>query len=101
MFIYYLFCFSEIEDDKVEDIETKTEIFEGKQNPLVVDLVERPDRVQDTIVRWFDKEEFSNDQKDEDLELDLLAEKFENSTTPSVGEFKWTISLLMIILLFK
>lgn len=64
---------------KKDAVETTKEVLEGKQNPLMVDLVDRPDRVKDTIARWFDKEDFSNEQKDEDLELDLLAEKYEKT----------------------
>ncbi|GIX77234.1 pre-rRNA 2'-O-ribose RNA methyltransferase FTSJ3 [Caerostris extrusa] len=64
---------SEQEDEK-EITET---ILEGKKNPLVVDLVERPDRVKDTVDKWFDKDDFAEENEDSDLELDLLAEEFE------------------------
>lgn len=67
----------ESDDNKSDIVEKTVEILKGKQNPLMVDLVDRPDRVKDTIDRWFDKEDFSNDQNAEDLELDLLAEKYE------------------------
>lgn len=52
----------------------------------MVDLVTRPDRVKDTIDRWFDKEDFSNEQNDEDLELDLLAERYEKNVTAKNGK---------------
>lgn len=67
----------ESDDNKSDIVEKTVEILKGKQNPLMVDLVDRPERVKDTIDRWFDKEDFSNDQNAEDLELDLLAEKYE------------------------
>lgn len=61
----------------------------------MVDLVTRPDRVKDTIDRWFDKEDFSNEQN-EDLELDLLAERYEKSKIAKSGK-----NLLCLFLLFK
>ncbi|KFM80262.1 putative rRNA methyltransferase 3, partial [Stegodyphus mimosarum] len=72
---------SEIEfesgDDAQSDNEITENILEGKKNPLVVDLVERPERVNDTVERWFDKEEFADTREDSDLELDILAETYE------------------------
>lgn len=62
----------------------------------MVDLVTRPDRVKDTIDRWFDKEDFSNEQNDDDLELDLLAERYERNETTKSGK-----NLLCSFLFFK
>ncbi|GIY84206.1 pre-rRNA 2'-O-ribose RNA methyltransferase FTSJ3 [Caerostris darwini] len=73
---------SEQEDEK-EITET---ILEGKKNPLVVDLVERPDRVKDTVDRWFDKDDFAEENEDSDLELDLLAEEFEKKQNAGKDE---------------
>ncbi|XP_054710443.1 pre-rRNA 2'-O-ribose RNA methyltransferase FTSJ3-like [Uloborus diversus] len=71
----------ESDDDIGSDAEPTEAILEGKKNPLVVDLVDRPDRVKDTVNRWFDKEEFMNAPEDSDLELDLLAETLEKKST--------------------
>ncbi|XP_055935747.1 pre-rRNA 2'-O-ribose RNA methyltransferase FTSJ3-like [Argiope bruennichi] len=67
----------ESESEQEDDKEVTETILEGKKNPLMVDLVERPDRVKDTVDRWFDKADFASENDDSDLELDLLAEEFE------------------------
>lgn len=88
------------DENKSEVAETTKEILEGKQNPLMVDLVTRPDRVKDTIDRWFDKEDFSNEQNDEDLELDLLAERYEKNVTAKSGENKKIFNSVYLLCLF-
>lgn len=88
IFIFYVCCTSFSDNENENDVGETTEIIlEGKKNPLMVDLVDRPDRVKDTVDRWFDKEEFSNAQNDEDLELDLLAEKYEKKTEEKKGKY--------------
>lgn len=69
----------EFESESEEDVNEVTEaILEGKKNPRVVDVVERPERVKDTVDTWFDKNDFAEENEDSDLELDLIAEEFEN-----------------------
>ncbi|GFQ74930.1 pre-rRNA 2'-O-ribose RNA methyltransferase FTSJ3, partial [Trichonephila clavata] len=66
-------------ESEKEDVSEVTEtILEGKKNPLVVDLVKRPDRIKDTVDQWFDNQDFAEENEDSDLEIDLLAEEFEN-----------------------
>ncbi|GFT81778.1 pre-rRNA 2'-O-ribose RNA methyltransferase FTSJ3 [Trichonephila clavipes] len=66
-------------ESEIEDVSKVTEtILEGKKNPLVVDLVKRPERIRDTVDQWFDNQDFAEENEDSDLEIDLLAEEFGN-----------------------
>ncbi|CAL1276692.1 unnamed protein product [Larinioides sclopetarius] len=76
----------ESESEEEDEKEVTETILEGKKNPLMVDLVERPDRVNDTVDRWFDKADFASENDDSDLELDLLAEEFEKKQKAKKGE---------------
>ncbi|GFT12224.1 pre-rRNA 2'-O-ribose RNA methyltransferase FTSJ3 [Nephila pilipes] len=67
----------ESESEEEDEKEVSEIILKGIKNPRVVDVVERPDRVKDTIEKWFDKEDFAEENEDSDLELDLLAEEFQ------------------------
>ncbi|XP_015907498.3 pre-rRNA 2'-O-ribose RNA methyltransferase FTSJ3 [Parasteatoda tepidariorum] len=79
---------SDSEAHSDEEAEVTEAILEGKRNPLMVDLVERPDRVKDTINRWFDKDDFADAEEESDLELDLLAETMEAKKKKKDAESK-------------